>query len=181
MEKKDARVLKTQRTLASALFALLEKQDFKSITVNDICTEAMVSRTTFYVYFEDKYALLEHCLETLNRDVCPDGGELTLKERIHGVLSRVQQNVRLFKNLIMVKHDEELFKKMQSSFQRDFDYMIKEKGGDAPALPGPSDVVVAFYAAGVTNAIMMWIRGHMQYSVDEMTECLMGLILKAGV
>ncbi|EUJ19891.1 transcriptional regulator [Listeria grandensis FSL F6-0971] len=41
---------------------MLEKEELSSITVNDICKEALVHRTTFYKHFYDKYDLLMYVL-----------------------------------------------------------------------------------------------------------------------
>ena len=54
----DLRVRRTQKLLWEALMALLEEQDFETISVTDICERAMVHRTTFYKHYEDKYDLL---------------------------------------------------------------------------------------------------------------------------
>lgn len=61
-KKEDLRIIKTQRSLANALPKLLERRHFTQITVNDICEEAQVSRTAFYLHFNDKYDLLKHLL-----------------------------------------------------------------------------------------------------------------------
>lgn len=53
-DKQDLRIKKTQRLLALAMLTLLEKEGFSKITANDICTEAMISRSAFYSHFEDK-------------------------------------------------------------------------------------------------------------------------------
>ena len=55
----DKRILKTKKALKEALFGLLQKQNFDSITTTQICETAMISRNTFYNYYADKYALLE--------------------------------------------------------------------------------------------------------------------------
>lgn len=56
----DPRVKRTRQALLQAFVALLEeKQNFHSISVQDIAERATVNRATFYDHFEDKYALLE--------------------------------------------------------------------------------------------------------------------------
>ncbi|POA00817.1 TetR/AcrR family transcriptional regulator, partial [Staphylococcus carnosus] len=55
MNPTDLRVIKTKRALSDSLFKLLENTMFSSITVNMICEEALVHRTTFYKHFYDKY------------------------------------------------------------------------------------------------------------------------------
>ncbi len=54
----DMRVRRTDKFLWDALMALMTERDFESITVTDICTRAMVHRTTFYKHYEDKHGLL---------------------------------------------------------------------------------------------------------------------------
>ncbi len=62
----DLRVRKNRMAISSALFRLLERKTFESITVADLCAQAMVARSTFYQHYTDKYALLN----SINRQRC---------------------------------------------------------------------------------------------------------------
>ncbi|MDN5809217.1 MAG: TetR/AcrR family transcriptional regulator, partial [Staphylococcus equorum] len=68
MNEKDLRVIKTKRALSKSFYDLLEKQPFSTITVNQICNEALVHRTTFYKHFYDKYDLLIYLITYLMKD-----------------------------------------------------------------------------------------------------------------
>ncbi len=57
----DKRIMKTKKALKESLFLLLQKKNFDSIKITEICENALVSRNTFYNYYADKYALLEDC------------------------------------------------------------------------------------------------------------------------
>lgn len=48
----------TNRMIQLSMQQLLRERKFASISVNDICDHAGVSRKTFYRYYSDKYALL---------------------------------------------------------------------------------------------------------------------------
>lgn len=61
-EREDLRILKTRSTLMTAMSKLLERVNFNQITVNDLCVEALISRSTFYSHFKDKYDLLKYWL-----------------------------------------------------------------------------------------------------------------------
>ncbi len=55
--------LGAQRTVTQILRALeqtLTRRDFAEVQVKEICEEAMIPRSTFYNYFEDKYDLLDY-------------------------------------------------------------------------------------------------------------------------
>jgi AcrR family transcriptional regulator len=58
----DPRVKRTLQLLQKAFDDLLEEKGFPNITVNDIADRANVNRATFYLHFEDKYALLRYTL-----------------------------------------------------------------------------------------------------------------------
>ncbi|MGN3995039.1 fatty acid efflux pump transcriptional regulator FarR, partial [Staphylococcus aureus] len=68
MKETDLRVIKTKKALSSSLLQLLEQQLFQTITVNLICDNALVHRTTFYKHFYDKYDLLEYLFNQLTKD-----------------------------------------------------------------------------------------------------------------
>lgn len=51
--------------ILQALYSLLHKEDFEAITVKQIVMKAGVSRSTFYIHFEDKYQLMDCLRETI--------------------------------------------------------------------------------------------------------------------
>ncbi len=58
----DPRVKRTRKLLQQAFSELMAEKDFRSINVNDVTERAEVNRATFYLHFEDKYALLGYTL-----------------------------------------------------------------------------------------------------------------------
>lgn len=180
MAKQDARVAKTKKALASAMLTLLERQDFQSITVNGLCAEAKVSRSTFYLHFQDKYALLEFCMGLMQQKLFPPGARLSLPRRLRDMLARVQANVRVFKNLMMVNYDEELYRRLRQSLEETMGRALAEKGEGPGRLPGPPEVISAYCTAGIANAVMQWVRSGMPCPVEELAACLEALLPKVA-
>jgi len=56
--KIDLRIVKTHRQLWEAMVGLVVEKGYDRISVNAICTRAMINRSTFYRHFEDKQDLL---------------------------------------------------------------------------------------------------------------------------
>lgn len=54
--------IRTRRLLITTMEKLLTEQKFENITINDICEQALVTRSTFYRYFNDKYELTEQMI-----------------------------------------------------------------------------------------------------------------------
>jgi len=57
--EEDVRVYKTKKSISEALIILLNEKDFNQITIKDICSRSLISKSTFYSHFLDKYDLLE--------------------------------------------------------------------------------------------------------------------------
>ena len=54
----DLRTVRTKRALLEALLRLTEERGFERVTVSELCDLALVNRSTFYRYYEDKNDLL---------------------------------------------------------------------------------------------------------------------------
>ena len=65
MNKTDPRVIKTLRQIDEALLSQLELRPFRDVTVSMLCQGAMINKTTFYKYYQDKYDCLNRYLDRL--------------------------------------------------------------------------------------------------------------------
>jgi len=62
MAKEDLRVIKTLDSIDKSLLENLKKTPFNKITVEALCENARINRTTFYKHYKDKYELLDNYL-----------------------------------------------------------------------------------------------------------------------
>lgn len=173
----DLRVQKTQRALVLAMITLLDRQSFSKITVNDLCAEALVSRSAFYSHFVDKYALLRFCLEVVTETAFKVDSALDLKENLRLALTSIENESRnIFKNLIMSDYDSELDALLLRFFRELIEAHLKSRGVSEDTLPGPLDIISVYYAGGITTAVKHWVRHDMPYSVEEMCACLAAIV-----
>lgn len=61
--KMDRRRRYTLSVIREAFFALLAEVGFAKMTVADICRRADINRGTFYLHYEDKFALLDELID----------------------------------------------------------------------------------------------------------------------
>ena len=59
MNKSESKYFHTAERLDKALLSLLEKKPFEYITISEICKEAGVNRSTFYLHYENTADLLK--------------------------------------------------------------------------------------------------------------------------
>ena len=67
MNKNGSKYFNTAVKMDEALMSLLEKKDFEYITVKEVCTEAGVNRSTFYLHYENTRDLLEESMELMQK------------------------------------------------------------------------------------------------------------------
>ena len=69
-EKKiDLRILKTKKVIYDALEYLMKEKPFEEIKVSDICSKALINRSTFYAHYNDKYDLLAEFINNLKNNL----------------------------------------------------------------------------------------------------------------
>ncbi len=68
----DKRIIKTKRSLKTAMIQMLEREDFEHISITELCRTADVSRITFYSHYNDKYALVDDIFDDMLRDGMED-------------------------------------------------------------------------------------------------------------
>ena len=84
MNKNESKYLNTARCMDEALLLLLQKKDYKYITVKEVCKKAGVNRSTFYLHYESMGDLLQESVEMINRrfrDAFVNGGAERRKRR----------------------------------------------------------------------------------------------------
>jgi AcrR family transcriptional regulator len=67
MNKSESKYFNTALRMDEALIALLEKKDLEYITVKEICHQAGVNRSTFYLHYETIADLVNETLEMINQ------------------------------------------------------------------------------------------------------------------
>ncbi len=170
--KEDVRVIKTKRSIVDALMALLEKKTWDKITIKDICEQAMISRSTFYTHFADKYELLEYLISGEGFSVTWEEGEKTIRERFNEQLTRIKGSEKALKNLFTSRPEEEIVALFSRQFQEMAKRILMERGVMDYISEDGLNIAVGFYAAGFSHAVAIWIIRMPELSVEEMTENL---------
>lgn len=167
----SAKVLQTKHLLASQLMELLKNRSLKKISVNDICQGALISRSTFYLHFEDKYRLLQYCFEKeIGRWETSTRGK-TAQETILYILDAILGKKEFYYHTFMDEPVQEQIEILHSVFARIFMDKLREKEKAGYELPGPASIVSAFYAGGIATANIQWIRSNFDIPKEEMAEC----------
>lgn len=177
IKSQDIRITKTRMALSITLMELLEKKSFRKITVNDICQNAMVSRSTFYMHFEDKYQLMLFCLQMERQRLYETAQNMDLQSHFKMVLTLIYERKKVFYNFLRADLDMELFDMFKNFFHNyitDILNLIEQQG---VKLPGPIPILAVYYASGLTGIFIWWIEQDFSASIDEMAACVYNLLV----
>ncbi|GAB6089907.1 TetR/AcrR family transcriptional regulator [Spirochaeta dissipatitropha] len=187
MDKKnqDIRILRSRMYLKRALQELLWNQRLEDVRVQDICSRAMVHRTTFYTHYQDKYHLFHDILKDISdeingNDLVPGEGlpsrtlYLSAAERAIAYVSRHRQHLRdtLRSNkdsmayFMIYNAVQDYITNLLKMYQRVNTYLL------------PLDVISRFTTAGLTGLVFYWVESDAPYTKEEMGRMLQTIITR---
>lgn len=67
MNRFESKYFNTAYLMQQALINLLNKKNMEYISIKEICSQAGVNRSTFYLHYETKDDLLKECIEETNK------------------------------------------------------------------------------------------------------------------
>lgn len=101
---------RTVRDFQNALETLLRTKPFEKITVDQICGEALLHRSSFYRYFHDKYDLLEQLINNrLDQLSSEASNESAL---IEATVNYLNENKAVFRHLAADSANSTLYTEM---------------------------------------------------------------------
>lgn len=172
----DLRVQRTYRLLKGAFVHLIAQKTFEQITVQEICEEAMVRRTTFYQHFEDKNDFLNWFLRenqlAFDRsiDECVSPGHL--KEYYISLVNGAMKYMRENKQLLQLLFGAGV--QQQSLIHEFAEKLIESINRHLNNIPDietrldhvPVSLLAEFYVGGMFTALR-WYFNHDCICTDE--------------
>lgn len=152
----DRRVLRTRRTLRDALIQLILKRGWDEVSVQDICAQADVGRSTFYTHFADKEELLlsgfDDLRTALRAQHAPNAGATAGPLAFAGaMIVHASENLRLFRALV----GRRSALAVQTQFRRVVVDLVREDlARSAPNAPQLE--ALTHYLAGAFIELLSW-------------------------
>ncbi|MGW9989204.1 AcrR family transcriptional regulator [Staphylococcus hominis] len=164
---------RTVQHIIQTCFDLLHEIDFDQLTVQKICEESDINRSTFYRYFEDKYNLLYHVTQHIAELLYKEVQATRCDSIFEALIYYVDANKKLFKHLAISSRQVDIFNalnqigskllKEQSSTNNDV-LSIKIRHSKHPQL------LCDFYSSGIIEVLKQWQKNNYTYTVDELVE-----------
>ena len=180
MNKSESKYFNTALRMDEALIALLEKKDREYITVKEICHQAGVNRSTFYLHYESIAELLDETMEMINQrflSYFPQEEETVLGDLEHRALNDLVLVTQeyLLPYLRFIQDNKKVYRaafRNPSSMQANARYgVLKQRilnpileRFEIPAARRP--YYIAYYVEGIAAIIKEWLRHDCGDSVE---------------
>ena len=180
MNKSESKYFNTALRMDEALIALLEKKDLEYITVKEICHQAGVNRSTFYLHYESIAELLDETMEMINQrflSYFPQEEEAVLGDLAHRELDDLVLVTQeyLLPYLRFIQDNKKVYRaafRNPSSMQANARYgVLKQRilnpileRFEIPAARRP--YYIAYYVEGIAAIIKEWLRHDCGDSVE---------------
>jgi len=186
LNKQDLRVQKTHQALITSFSDLLQTKSFEQITVQDLCANANVRRSTFYRHFNDKYDLLNHVVGTLIDhfrklylpDINPDNPRQFFEKLMRDVLTFIHDNKDIVRSVITLNFYGEVY---TIFYEQIYKAVQKQIEFDRQSGQFYVDVTIygEFLTGGILSVITNWIQHGQQQSIDKVTKEIVNMICGA--
>ena len=192
MNRFESKYFNTASLMDEALLILLEKKEFDYITVNEICKQAGVNRSTFYLHYESTSDLLEECIENMNKNFLNSFDEtykdafnkiknssleelnFTTPKYLVSYLNYVKENTKIYKVAISKPNLMKSYEKFEQLYESIINPILDRFNLDN----NKRKYVVNFYMKGIEAIINEWIKNDCKDDIDLIINLLMGLIKK---
>lgn len=151
----DRRVQKTREALRGALLALLAERGWDGIDIQALCERANIGRSTFYLHYDDKGALLRGAFDDLRRHVLALGDPRARYPFLRGLLDHVHEQQDVFRTLLGRRAGQPV----QDQFR---DLLVRLFSEGAPAGAGWPQQALAQARAGALFQLLAWWLGERQ-------------------
>ncbi|WP_414950068.1 TetR/AcrR family transcriptional regulator [Levilactobacillus brevis] len=164
----DSRVIKTNNSILEAFIKLLKIEPFSKVTVTKICERSMISKSTFYSHYLDKYDLLAklvhqevHTIDTVIKKrfqlMSVDNEDVLEISIIQEIVNTVSDDNNI--ELLLSIHEEQggdLELELKKSF---FEAALKQFNLGKGITSKRSELLAEYYAANAMVS-MKWLLSH---------------------
>lgn len=169
-----------------ALLKLLETKDFEYITIKEICKEAGVNRSTFYLHYENTNDLLKETSDYIIDNFLSyfsakrskividyQNGKLEdllfiTPEYLNPYLTYVKENQRIFTTCL--KHLHSL--NFNTLYKRMFDNIFDPLLGRFNFPENERRYIMKFYLTGITAVVTEWLNNRCEDSIEDISKII---------
>ena len=190
MNKSESKYFNTARKMNIALISLIKEKQFEYITIRELCKEAEVNRSTFYLHYENMYDLLQETIRRLLDDFYSyfineekaealDFSSCRLSDLnficdkyLVPFLTYMKENREIISATLSYKKTfgfdsvyEKMFEKIFNPVLDRFHYPTEDR-----------KFVMMYYLNGINAVVLEWIKEDCKKPISEISKIIVGCV-----
>ena len=176
----DRRVRKSKRAIKQAFIHLLTENNLDRITIQQISDLADVNRGTFYLNYEDKYALLDEMeneqIEEIKGFVDIRKMDLSTKTSdrfiedfankvIKNVITHIEQNMEFYQVILNLERKSQIEEQLADIVRSNIKHLIGNKDN---VFGIPENYYLSYVVGSMMSMIKYWVSDENRVSVEEL-------------
>lgn len=176
----DRRVRKSKRAIKQAFIQLLKENNLDRITIQQISDLADVNRGTFYLNYEDKYALLDEMeneqIEKIKGFVDIRKMDLSTKTSdrfiedfankiIKNVITHIEHNREFYQVILNLERKSQIEEQLADIVRSNIKHLIGNKDN---VFGIPENYYLSYVVGSMMSMIKYWVSDENRVSVEEL-------------
>lgn len=176
----DRRVRKSKRAIKQAFIQLLKEKNLDRITIQQISDLADVNRGTFYLNYEDKYALLDEMeneqIEKIKGFVDIRKMDLSTKNSdrfiedfankiIKNVITHIEHNIEFYQVILNLERKSQIEEQLADIVRSNIKHLIGNKDN---VFGIPENYYLSYVVGSMMSMIKYWVSDENRVSVEEL-------------
>ncbi|MCI8457881.1 MAG: TetR/AcrR family transcriptional regulator [Mammaliicoccus sciuri] len=176
----DRRVRKSKRAIKQAFIHLLTENNLDRITIQQISDLADVNRGTFYLNYEDKYALLDEMeneqieeikgyVDIRKMDLSTKTSDRFIEEFankvIKNVITHIEQNMEFYQVILNLERKSQIEEQLADIVRSNIKHLIGNKDN---VFGIPENYYLSYVVGSMMSMIKYWVSDENRVSVEEL-------------
>ena len=192
MNRFESKYFNTAYLMQQALINLLNKKEYEHISIKEICSQAGVNRSTFYLHYETKDDLLKECIEETNKrfidyfakenkSFLEKLNSLDLNELYFITPEYLKPNLLFIKdnkNVFYVSLNQPYLMEVNKKYSSLYKYIINPILNKFNVPEQEKEYMVYFYIKGILAIVDEWIKKGCKDDIDFIIKIIMKCVQK---
>lgn len=176
----DRRVRKSKRAIKQAFIQLLKENNLDRITIQQISDLADVNRGTFYLNYEDKYALLDEMeneqiekikgfVDIRKMDLSTKTSDRFIEEFankiIKNVITHIEYNMEFYQVILNLERKSQIEEQLADIVRSNIKHLIGNKDN---VFGIPENYYLSYVVGSMMSMIKYWVSDENRVSVEEL-------------
>ncbi|MDR0299852.1 MAG: TetR/AcrR family transcriptional regulator [Streptococcaceae bacterium] len=164
----DLRVKRTKKLIIQAFIGLLRKKKFEKISIQEIATDAMINRATFYAHYSDKQALYDSLIDEFLEDftkVLDDGSMvegsniyvLEIEQTLTRFYDFIRENPEVAQVIIDKSQDDNFTHRFYAIISARYSELFNKLEVREKDVTVSTDFVIAYITSILVGTLKWWI------------------------